>query len=734
MARHSSTRWLSPALLIAVGVVAGCTSDGNLGQDSTTDGGLPGVAPGQCGTGLDRNGNGVIDEGCICIPGETESCFNGPVSARDTGECKDGTIVCAGAGEFGTWGSQCTGAALPSEERCNGLDDDCDGAIDEGCSCATEGETRLCGRAELPLPCKAGEQTCSGGLWSECVGAVAPQAEQCGNGIDDDCDGRADELCDCSPAAEVCNDGVDNDCDGVVDEDGCIAQASTDAGSAEGGQTDGGKTDSGTGSDADVPVCTGAGDWKVEIPAVLYSGTVSESPGGMIRGTRLERDGHGVLVAGHVIGAKLALNGFAAESTPPNLEGGAIPQDAFVVALAQDGTFRYGYAPKVTPYDPPNPFNAVPGVFAQGLVSDGSGGFWVSGAFEGNMETAPGKQYSTPVPTSLGQMEGDAYLIHVDGSGALVDSRVFGRDGQLDAFGEVAWQGSDLLVACTTSGYFQLDSVPLLPPSARSMSFLTLQPSSGTYGPTRIDYVDPGSNAQVNAMMLATGGTSRRFGVGGNGVLDLAGTQAGQADHGITALLTPTASNGVDVQAFLGTDGYYTYGTSLRMNAGGEVLLSGGLRGTVTFGGALLSSGGATANDGFGVLIASLRADGSHKWSRAIVASPVDPFHSVSGSTAIADDGTVYFAGTFGNQAGSTLDLGSGPVTLPAEAVVFAVYDATGALVWSKIEDHTAYSQGKVLTVADVAADGCGGFYVTGDYWMGTWARGGFVRHVTIPQ
>ncbi|MBI2393620.1 MAG: VCBS repeat domain-containing M23 family metallopeptidase [Deltaproteobacteria bacterium] len=48
--------------------------------------------------------------------------------------------------------------------------------------------------------------------------ACAPSAEVC-NGVDDDCDGAVDEggVC-CTPGAEVCN-GKDDDCDGKVDED-----------------------------------------------------------------------------------------------------------------------------------------------------------------------------------------------------------------------------------------------------------------------------------------------------------------------------------------------------------------------------------------------------------------------------------------------------------------------------------------------------------------------------------
>lgn len=88
-------------------------------------------------------------------------------------------------------------------------------------------------------PCEAGVQTCdaSGTAWGPCVDQVLPVFEVCANGVDDDCDGAVDDapdhdgdgwtLCngDCddgnalvNPGAfEVAGDGVDNDCDGTID-------------------------------------------------------------------------------------------------------------------------------------------------------------------------------------------------------------------------------------------------------------------------------------------------------------------------------------------------------------------------------------------------------------------------------------------------------------------------------------------------------------------------------------
>lgn len=88
--------------------------------------------------GLDDDCDGSIDEGCPCKPGHAQPCFRGAPKRRNVGACADGTQVCLRGGEFAARWGDCTGGIQPSAETCDGLDNDCNGCADDLDGCRAE--------------------------------------------------------------------------------------------------------------------------------------------------------------------------------------------------------------------------------------------------------------------------------------------------------------------------------------------------------------------------------------------------------------------------------------------------------------------------------------------------------------------------------------------------------------------------------------------------------------------
>ena len=168
------------------------------------------VATAEVCDGLDNDCDGQVDETFddCCQDGEVRGC------GVNAGICTVGEQICVD----GTW-NECNGINIIFEV-CDGLDNDCDGQVDEQVNdCCQDGEVRGCG-IDVGV-CTAGEQSCVAGTWNECNGMNAV-VEAC-DGLDNDCDGITDESvvnacgeCGLVPT-ELC-DGLDNDCDGSTDE------------------------------------------------------------------------------------------------------------------------------------------------------------------------------------------------------------------------------------------------------------------------------------------------------------------------------------------------------------------------------------------------------------------------------------------------------------------------------------------------------------------------------------
>jgi hypothetical protein len=123
-------------------------------------------------------------------------------------------------------------APLLSEDCGDGQDNDCDTAVDlDDANCSDEVDDDLDGLSEIEGDCDDGDPTTSldaeeleDGIDNDCDGTVDEGTE----GYDDDGDGVSDTDGDCDDSdatvslllPETCDDYVDNDCNGTVD-DGC---------------------------------------------------------------------------------------------------------------------------------------------------------------------------------------------------------------------------------------------------------------------------------------------------------------------------------------------------------------------------------------------------------------------------------------------------------------------------------------------------------------------------------
>jgi hypothetical protein len=152
-----------------------CTADGT-GTECSVQAGTP--MPETCNN-LDDDCDGMTDED---FPNKNQPCSVG------VGACvASGHYECSANGAT----TQCSATAgTPTAEKCNNIDDDCDGSTDEdwpigqACSvglgaCARTGML-VCNAAQTNVQCSATPG--------------APTPEICGNGIDEDCDG-ADAVC-----------------------------------------------------------------------------------------------------------------------------------------------------------------------------------------------------------------------------------------------------------------------------------------------------------------------------------------------------------------------------------------------------------------------------------------------------------------------------------------------------------------------------------------------------------
>jgi hypothetical protein len=307
------------------------------------------------------------------------------------------------------------------------------------------------------------------------------------------------------------------------------------------------------------------------------------------------------------------------------------------------------------------------------IAIDSAGNSYVSGQFAGT--TTLGQDTFTALA------DYDAFIVKLDPIGHVLWARHYGSTQYVSISDLKVDQQGNVLIGGGYGGAVDFGGQSLNAPSGEG--FVAKIDPAGIalwafpFGNSGSDFVtrlaiDPAGN------ILATGnfvGPITEFG----------GSYSGLAGQDPFVFKLDTNAQPQWIKTF-GGNVSGDFGNGIASDAAGNVLISGLIRGTVTF------AGGPplTATAGGNGYIAKLDALGSHVWSKVVPGSP----SSSASSVAVDASGRVYATGSFQG----TTDLGGGTLTSAGSSDVFLVqYDGAGNHLWSKRFGGSGSDSGSLL-------------------------------------
>jgi hypothetical protein len=514
------------------------------------------------------------------------------------------------------------------------------------------------------------------------MGEVIPQLENCATPEDDDCDGDANEAdagCVCAPgAAMACYTGpAGTDGQGICEAGSQVCAADgTGYGPCMGEVTPQPETCA-TPDDDD---CDGQLN-EEGVGCVCLPGSTTSCYAGPA-GT----EGIGICQAG------TATCGALGTSYGPCM-GEVTPQPESCATAANEDCL---VQPDCGAHLWSKRAGDASGQGGQGIATDAAGNVYFIGAFQGTFDFGGGAL------TSAGS--NDVFVVKFDPNGAVIWTKKFG-DASSQAGQSIAVDAAgDVYIAGMFAGTANFGGANLTSAGANDIFVAKLTPVGAHLWSKRFG---DANNQEVQDLtvdsagnVIVTGGLGGTVNFGGGAL-----TSAGLRDIFIAKFDT----GGAHLWSKRFGDASDQFGYNLATSAAGDVYLTGGLTGTVNFGGANLTSAGA--ND---IYLVSFNAAGTHQWSKRFG----DALAQQGDEVAVDPAGDILLAGYMEGAA----DFGGGALTSAGGGDIFlAKFNAAGAHQWSKRFGDAA-QQGAQAAAVDSAGNVILTGYVQGSIDFGSGA------------